>query len=145
MKIVLISCTKSKDKEATKSNPLPANKLYTGTAFKKAYQYARQLTPDRIYILSAKHGLLKPDDKVCYYDDTLKDKPSQERKLWAENVLDQLRKEKLNLNKDEFIILAGQTYCKDLTGPGKIAIYKTPYEGKRIGEILHFLNQELDE
>lgn len=145
-RIVLISCTKSKN-ESAKERPLPAKDLYTGAIFKKAYQYAKQLNPDRTYILSAKYGLLKPAEKICYYNETLKNKSSQVRRLWADRILDQLKKERLNLDQDEFIILAGQTYCKDLTGPansGKISRYETPYEGKRIGEILHFLNTNIN-
>lgn len=146
-RIVLISCTKSKN-ESAKERPSPAKDLYTGAIFKKAYQYAEQrLKPNKIYILSAKYGLLKPDQEVCYYNETLKDKSSQVRRLWADRILDQLKKERLNLDQDEFIILAGQTYCKDLTGPansGKISRYETPYEGKRIGEILHFLNTNIN-
>ncbi len=146
-RIVLISCTKSKN-ESAKERPLPAKDLYTGAIFKKAYQYAKQrLKPNKIYILSAKYGLLKPNQEVCYYNETLKDKSSQERRLWADKVLGQLKKEEHNLEQHEFIILAGQTYYSDLTGPansGKISRYETPYEGKRIGEILRFLNANIN-
>jgi len=51
-KIVLISCVKSKRKY-----PAKAKDLYTSTLFQSNLQYAYQLKPDAIYILSAKYGL----------------------------------------------------------------------------------------
>lgn len=46
---------------AKRSTASPAAMLYTGTFFKAVAAYARSLLPaDRILILSAKHGLVRP-------------------------------------------------------------------------------------
>ncbi len=52
MRIALISCVKTKRNAASK-----AKDLYISSLFKMNYTYA-QRTCDKIFILSAKHGLL---------------------------------------------------------------------------------------
>ena len=43
------------------------------------------------FILSAKHGLLRPDRKIDWYDETLCTMSEPDRKKWAEGVLSALR------------------------------------------------------
>jgi len=62
---------------------------------------------------------------------TLLDKSEDEKKDWSNNVLAQL-KDKVSLEKDEFVILAGNNYCKYLL-PSIINVC-LPLEGKRQGE-----------
>lgn len=144
-RIVLISCVSQKDEKA-KDRPVPACELYVSPLFRKAYAYAKTLAPDRIYILSAKHHLLKERQKVTSYNETLNNMSSADRKKWAAEVLEQLRAEGLDLKKDEFIILAGQKYCKDILGAGKIERYHNVYKEndlRGIGYILGFLDKKL--
>ena len=103
-KYVLISCCKTKAK-----GKMPASELYISNLFKKSMAYAKSLKPTKIFILSAKHGLLELDDPISTYDETLNSKKSDERKKWANKVIQKLTI-KTDLNKDEFIFLAGMKY-----------------------------------
>ena len=58
--------------------------------FKKAYSYATK-NYDVVAILSAKYGLLFPDDRIEPYDLTLNDMSSHQRKKWTEQVFNQMR------------------------------------------------------
>lgn len=147
MKIALISCVSKKDKDA-EHTPVPAYKLYTSALFRKAYAYAKNHKPDRIYILSAKYGLLNEIKKVKAYNQTLNNMSAIQRKAWAQTVLNQIKSEGIDLEKDEFIILAGRKYRENLLGPGKIVHYKNVYEENNlhgIGCILKFLSDDINE
>ena len=143
MKIILISCA-SKKKQILEGEILPAKELYVGALFEKAWSYANKLNPDRIYILSAKYGLISPNKQIGHYNETLLKYPVTKQIKWSENVLLQLKKEGCNLEEDEFILLAGKVYYKYLLGNNGIKKYQLPYNGfKGIGFILNFLTGEL--
>jgi hypothetical protein len=138
-KIVLISCVKRKLKGAKN---VPAKDMYNSPLFKKAWAYAKSLNSDKIYILSAKHGLLNPDTKIDYYDESLVNASVSKRKEWTDKVLTQMKDAGLDTQNDTFIFLAGKAYYdylqKELTN------CEFPYAGKgSIGYILQFLTQEL--
>jgi len=125
-RIALISCTSLKE-----NYDCPALELYSKSpTFRLAYAYA-EIVADDIYILSAKYGLVSKDKVLAPYNDTLLDKSEDEKKDWSKNVLEQL-KDKVSLEKDEFVILAGNNYCKYLLP--SITNYCLPLEGKRQGE-----------
>lgn len=108
MIISLVTCTSSK-----KPYRCEARELYSESPrFRLAYSLARKVS-DKIYILSAKHGLIKDDTVIEPYNEALKDKSSLENKCWAEKVIVQL-KEIADLQKDEFIILAAEVYYRHL-------------------------------
>lgn len=82
----LISCTKSKQ-----SYPCKASEMYQASdLFRKAYSYAIKKY-DFVAILSAKYGLLLPDDEIEPYDLTLNDMNSQQRRQWAEKTFNQMK------------------------------------------------------
>lgn len=125
-RIALISCTSLKE-----DYDCPAVKLYSKSpTFRLAYDYA-EMVADDIYILSAKYGLVSKDTVIAPYNDTLLDKSEDEKKDWSKNVLEQL-KDKASLEKDEFVILAVNNYCKYLLP--SFSSYCLPLEGKRQGE-----------
>lgn len=64
--VVCISCVKSK-----RSHRSRVEDLYTSPLFRKLLAYAKSLDPDRILVLSAKHGVLELDDEVNPYEMTL--------------------------------------------------------------------------
>lgn len=128
----------SKKKMLQEGECVAAKELYISPLFRKAWTYAKTLAADRIYILSAKYGLLRPDEKITSYNETLLKKPVAECKKWANDVLHSLQMENINLQNDEFVILAGERYYKFIING--IRHYQLPYNGKRIGEILKFLN-----
>jgi hypothetical protein len=144
MKIVLVSCV-AKKAEIAEDALLPAKELYVSPLFQKAYAYAESLEPDYIFILSAKHGLLEPDERICKYNESLYSKNAKERTKWADNVLQSLKDKGIDLQNDEVTFLAGKVYCKHLLGPGKIENYHLAYKGLTgIGYILSFLNSKLN-
>jgi hypothetical protein len=58
--------------------------------FRKAYAYAVK-NYDCVVVLSAKYGLLLPDDQIEPYDLTLKNMSAQQVKDWSDKVFDQMR------------------------------------------------------
>ena len=76
--------------------------------FSLAYQYARK-TCDKVYILSAKYGLLSEKEMIEPYNETLNEKSTQERKVWSKKIVESIRKIH-SLENDEFMILAGRSY-----------------------------------
>ena len=126
MKIALISCTSRK-----KAYKCPAKDLYSESPrFRLAYAFSR-LVADKIFILSAKYGLVSENMIVEPYNETLKDKNTQERRAWSEMVLNELRKVS-DLEHDEFIILAGEVYHENLLP--HMNHFWLPLKGKRQGE-----------
>ena len=125
-KYVLIACCSEK-----LTQKAFASGLYISDLFKKSMAYAKSINPEKIFILSAKYGLLELQDEINPYDETLNTKPADEVKLWASNVLKKLS-QKTDLENDEFIFLAGNKYRKYLIP--KIKNYKIPLEGLGIGK-----------
>ncbi len=109
--IALVPCS------ATKRNskiPLAAAELYTGPLFKKALECADSMKPDAVYILSAKHHLVKPETKLRNYNMLLSKQPAAYRREWADKVLEQLREEGVDLEKDRIVFLTGKAYYANL-------------------------------
>ena len=133
-RIVLISCVSKKLSYKAK-----AKDLYISPLFTLNYQYAKSLNPDKIFILSAKYGLLNPEQEIEPYNETLNAKTTQEIKNWAQEILLDLKKQ-TDLMIDEFIFLAGTKYRKFLIS--HIKNYKVPMEGLTIGRQLSFLKKQ---
>jgi len=136
-KIVLISCASKK--LAYKSK---AEDLYISTLFRLSFAYAKKLKPDKIFILSAKYGLLNLNDEIATYNETLNNKPVSDIKLWAEKVVINLR-EMADLKSDMFVFFAGKKYREYILP--HIKYYKIPLKGLRIGEQLKFLKNKLEQ
>jgi len=134
-RIALISCVSKKLPRRAK-----ARDLYTSTLFKLSYQYAKSLNPDKIFILSAKYGLLNPEQEIEPYNETLNLKSTKEIKQWAQKVLTDLKK-KTDISNDKFIFLAGNNYRKFLTPYMKN--YEVPLKGLPIGKQLSKLKSLL--
>ena len=132
-KIVLISCVSKKLPHRAR-----AKDLYVSPLFRAALQYAQSFSPDRIFILSAKYGLVGLDDEIDPYNVTLKDMPVRERKDWASKVLKALR-EFCDLERDHFVILAGNKYREYLLP--YLQSYEIPLEGLSIGRQLQYLKR----
>jgi len=131
MKVLIACCGMKKE-----GNHLVKD-IYQSTLFKLSLQYARTFAKDKdIFILSAKHGLLKLSDRIDSYDLSLTEMKSEERKSWASKVRSQLR-----IIGTDFMVLAGSHYYKGLTG-FKLDL---PLEGLSIGFRLKKLKQLLNE
>jgi hypothetical protein len=62
--MILVACGAKK-----RTEPARARDLYTGPYFKAALAYALELSPPRdVFILSAKYGIVGPDDMLEPYD-----------------------------------------------------------------------------
>ncbi len=132
--IVLISCVSKKlDRKSTAEN------IYSSSLFKKNLTYAKSLKPNRIFILSAKHGLLKLTDEIEPYNKTLNEMRSNEIKEWSKEVINQL-KSVTDLKNDEFTFLAGEKYRKYLLP--ELSRVKIPMKGLKIGEQLQWLTKQ---
>ncbi|MCW4012134.1 MAG: hypothetical protein NWF07_03985 [Candidatus Bathyarchaeota archaeon] len=135
MKLGLISCTKSKQ-----THPCSAAEMYQPSSlFSKAYTYATKCY-DQNCILSAKYGLLLPEDPIEPYEKTLKNMGVQAKRDWSKRVLVQMD-ERLKLHPgDEVYIHAGKDYREYLI-PGlrrrglKVHI---PLEGLSFGKQLQW-------
>ena len=132
MKIVFIACAAKKLKKSAR-----AKELYISPLFKLNWQYANKLKPDRIYILSAKFGLVRPNAMLKPYNVTLNSQSAARRKTWARKVAEQLRREKINFIKDKAIFLAGSNYYRYLAPLFKNS--QLPLKGKGVGKQLKYL------
>ena len=115
-----------------------------GTLFSLSHAYARTLT-ERIYLLSAKRGLVPEDALVAPCDESLNDMSADGRRAWAEGVLAQLG-QVCDTQRDQFIILAGRNHYEYLL-PGlanvTLPLGNLPL-GKRI-DLLYRLNASFEE
>jgi len=132
--IVLVTCGAKK-----KPGRSIARDLYIGPYYRACMDYAAALQPDHIFILSAKYGLLDPDRKIDFYNETLNDKGVAERREWARRVLDQIRR-RFGTKKVEYTILAGEAYWRYLID--ELGYVKLPLRGKGIGKQLQFLRRK---
>ena len=109
MRLGLISCTRSKQNRRCKASEMYA----PSSLFRAAYNYVTK-NYDAVAILSAKYGLLLPDDEIEPYELTLKTMTNQQRKLWAEKVVNQLEK-RIGLQKiKECYFHTGKEYREHL-------------------------------
>jgi hypothetical protein len=138
-KVVLVSCSAGKE-----DKPMPAEELYNSDLFKKQMEYAKKLTnPNDIYIISAKYHLVPLRQKISPYNLTLKEMSAKDREAWAVVVLNQLKEKGYNLDKDKFVILAGNAYRQYLEPHMKNV--EVPLDGLRIGQQKKALLQKLKE
>jgi len=108
--IALVACVKTKA-----STPRPAGDLYTSDLFAKASAYAEKIS-DAWYILSAKYGLVGPNEIIAPYEKTLRQMPIAQRKAWAAQVFQDLCAVAVKPG-DRIVILTGEDYREYLVEP----------------------------
>jgi len=133
--IILIACSSKKLPHKSK-----AKDLYNSTLFKKSLKYALSLNFNKIFILSAKYGLLELNAYISSYNKTLNKMNSSQIQKWSNTVLNQLKKV-ADLKNDKFIFLAGNNYRKFLIS--YIEHYKIPMQSLSIGKQLHWLSKNI--
>lgn len=147
--IVLVGCGKSKLKKAA-----AAKDLYTGQLFKLARAYAERVGDDW-RILSTKYGLLKPDEVIDPYDETVTGKPKNERYMWAVCVRNSISRDLLTWTEVRgpnarcepvrFICLAGEAYLEcfniDAEVIRRCCMIEKPMEGMGLGKRIQFLTR----
>lgn len=134
--IVLVSCGARKAKA-----PAPARELYASTLFKKTLAFAEGRA-DAVFILSAKHGLISPEQVIAPYNFKLTELKGKERGAWAGRVLFELRERVPKGSR--VIILAGRTYRNPLEGMLVMEGFnvEVPARGKNIFELMSFLTPQ---
>jgi cytoplasmic iron level regulating protein YaaA (DUF328/UPF0246 family) len=135
--IYLVSCVSSKA-----DRPCQARDLYQSEWFRRAKRYVES-KGTTWYILSAEHGVLKPDDLVAPYERTLNKMPVSERRQWAERVRQTLTS--LIAPESQVVVLAGKPYREFLMPylRSMASRVDVPMEGLRIGEQLSWLGKQL--
>ena len=133
--IIFISCVKLKQNKKCK-----AEDLYISSLFKKSLAYAKKLKPNKIFILSAKYGVLELKDMVEPYEVTLNKLSKQEKKKWAYSCLMQLKNKNVDFN-EQCIFLCGKNYREYLMKVFKNS--KAPLQNLGIGKQLKFYKDNL--
>jgi hypothetical protein len=133
--ICLIACASSKVPVAA-----PARELYSSALFRKSRALAESRF-DKWFILSAKHGLVFPDQILEPYNQTLNGMPPDERQQWACRTFDQLTQ--YTHPDDTLTFIAGANYREDL---GNLLRHRgndvfAPTAGMSIGRLLQWLDR----
>ncbi len=103
-RIGLIGCVKSKQ-----DIPAAAKDLYTAVLFRGRRHFVEN-SCSRYYIISAKYGLVHPDEIIAPYDVAMAQLPVHERQLWAQHVIRDLELALGDLSSFTFEIHAGYSY-----------------------------------
>lgn len=139
-RFILVACAASKVE-----SPAAAKDLYVSDLFTKSRAWAerevREGRADGWFILSAKHGLLTPDEVIAPYDEKLTDKPRDEREAWGRGVVIALSA--LAPNGALLVFLAGEAYRKPIAPYIGVPI-EVPMAGLGIGEQKAWLKGALD-
>jgi hypothetical protein len=105
--IIFIGCVKTKQHKIC-----AAKDMYISTLFRYSLQYAKTLTnPDKIFILSAKYGVLRLQDIIAPYELCLNDMTVQQCKKWANKCIQQMKDQNINFN-EKAVFLCGEKYRK---------------------------------
>lgn len=133
MKLILVSCV-GKKLEGIHN----AKDLYISDWFKKARIYAEK-NSDIWAILSAKYGLVFPEDEIESYEMYLPKQSKDYRINWAKEIAN-----KINLiSPTEVEILAGKTYREYLITLLQCNVV-IPMEGLGIGQQLKWLKEVIN-
>ena len=133
--VYLVSCVSQKREQAC-----AARDLYVSDWFRKARRFA-EASGCPWYVLSAKHGLVAPDQVIAPYEQTLNTTRVAGRRAWGERVAAQLAEAVPDLSR--VVFLAGGRY-REFLAPhlaGRGVEVSVPMEGLRIGEQLSWLGQ----
>lgn len=135
LRVALVACCKNK---------LPtrayAESLYTSPLFRLSRAVARAES-DRWYVLSALHGLVKPNTAIDPYDQTLLTMSLAERDSWGRKVVDQLRTVRKWSGPMVLTAYAGSLYVEPFVAAG-IPV-RQPLAGMGIGQRLKWLSERV--
>ena len=112
--------------------------MYISQLFRKSLKYAKSLNPRKIYILSAKYGVLELNDKITPYNLTLNTMTKIQKKQWAYNCYLKLKEKKVDFLEDA-VFLCGENYRKYLRQCFKNS--RCPIENLSLGNQLKFYNK----
>jgi len=130
--IVLLGCVKTK-----RSDRAPAADLYISPLWRARRRYA-EASGAAWFILSAKHGLVKPSEVLAPYEVALNQRSARERRDWGMEVAADLEAEIGDLQDATVEIHAGAPYRDAVRAPleGKGVRLVNPLAGLGIGQQL---------
>lgn len=131
----LVSCVGKK-----RRGPARAKDLYASEWFRRARRLIEQ-TGRPWFILSAKFGLVAPNQAITRYNRTLNTMRVAERRAWAGNVKAQISRRIHNF--DRVVVFAGKRYREFLMDylRGRWVV-EVPMRHRGIGKQLHWLGRE---
>ncbi len=135
MRIALISCGKQKRRGCH-----PAKDLYISARFLMAMKHASGKF-DKVFILSAKHGLLDPEKRIRSYDLELAQLSVEERTSWGRKVAKKINR---TFIAPELTFLCGKLYYETILPHLDESYVHTPLEGLRIGQHLRWYRERLE-
>lgn len=122
--ISYIACSKTKH-----FKKCPAKYMYRGALFKKSYCYCL-IQKYEIYILSAKYGLLHPEDIIEPYEMTLNSMNIKDRRDWSQKIILSIKERGLFYSPS--IMFAGNNYSEFLNLPNATYPLKGLSQGKQL-------------
>lgn len=132
-RVALIGCGKLKS-----SRTCAAAMMYRSALFRSSLRYA-VATCDKVFVLSAKHGLLPLDRVIEPYDQTLpRDRAGRE--AWGRAVAAQLDQAVPDLDT-QIVVLAGERYADAIIPEDREYLWEEPLRGLSIGERLAWLRR----
>ena len=137
-RIGLVGCVKKKV-----GVPRVAKDLYVSTLFVGRHSYVER-SSDEWWVLSAKHGLVHPDEVLAPYNVTLKDAGRLARRSWSNQLLLVIDERIQPRRGDVFEIHAGAEYREFGLLDGlrdRGCVVEIPTEGMPFGVQLRFYKQ----
>ena len=101
----------------------------------------KYFAPQKVFILSAKYGLVQLDEEIEPYDATLNKMSARGREVWAAKVVSQTKRY-CNLENAHFVILSGEKYRKYLLP--HLESYEVPLADLPVGKQLQFLKEKTE-
>jgi hypothetical protein len=139
VRIGLIACSKSKSDRQT-----AAGALYTSALFRKSLLAAVDAS-DKVFVLSALHGVLPLNEQVEPYDVTLKTMGQRDRMAWGNAVAPQLAE--ILRARDTALLYCGKEYLAPILPKlDELGVaVETPLGTRSLGHRLQYLAQINDE
>ena len=139
--VYLVSCSNGKSLDEGSTDKVAAKDLYNSDLFNKTRRHA-EANGDAWYILSAKHGLVDPEEKLGHYNLSLNDLGAGGRREWGKRVLKEIKA--TIPDGSNLVVMAGRKYrdplMEGLKDQGHAV--EVPMEGLGIGSMKAWLNRE---
>ena len=126
-------CVVTTSTRAKKHTSSLAKDMFQGQFFDNVVKLCDKMEFD-LYILSAKYGLLHPNEVIKPYDITLNNFSKKERKKWSDKVKKQMIEN--DLYKNDLYFFTGKNYHEFFKG-------NKPLKGLSLGFQLKWFNEKL--
>lgn len=95
---------------------------------------------DDFFILSSRHGLIRPDKVIEPYDDSFLERSALEQDAWAKQVAEELTS--LGLTSDNLTVYADDTYMGNALRK-YLPVASYPLQGMNAANQVSFLSKKL--